>query len=167
MRILIATTGVLPPVPVAELCRRLGGDDGIFTVMTVIQVPRTFLDALDDEDRRSLLADDERGDPEAKASSYLEERGRRAVEPIIAAFNAEGLEADVRFVEGDDPAAAIITTAEEFEADMLVMGATRRLFTEEAWRSVSSRVMEQSLRPILLVPGPRLEDTFEMPRLEI
>lgn len=52
-------------------------------------------------------------------------------------------------------------------ADMLVMGATRRLFTEEAWRSVSARVMEKSLRPILLVPGPRLEDTFEMPRLEI
>lgn len=167
VRILIATTGVLPPVPVAELCRRLGGDDGAFTVMTVIQVPRTFLDALDDEDRRSLLADDERGDPEAKALAYLEERGRRAVDPIIAALGAEGLEADVRFVEGDDPARAIIDTAEEFAADMLVMGATRRLFTEEAWRSVSSRVMEQSQRPILLVPGPRLEDTFEMPRLEI
>lgn len=167
MRILIATTGVLPPVPVADLCKRLGGDDGAYSVMTVIRVPRTFLDALDDEDRRSLLADDERGDPEAKASAYLEERGRRAVEPIVAALNAAGLEATVRFVDGDDPAEAIIRTAEDFEADMLVMGATRRLFTEEAWRSVSSRVMEQSQRPILLVPGPRLEDTFEIPRLEI
>lgn len=167
MRILIATTGVLPPAPVAELCKRLGGDNGMYAVMTVIQVPRTFLDALDDEDRRSLLADDERGDPEAKASAYLEERGRRVVEPIVAALIAEDLEATVRYVEGDDPAEAIINTAEDFEADMLVMGATRRLFTEEAWRSVSSRVMEQSLRPILLVPGPRLEDTFEMPRLEI
>lgn len=135
--------------------------------MTVIQVPRTFLDALDEEDRRSLLADDTRGDPEAKASAYLEERGRRVVEPIVAALNAEELDTAVRFVEGDDPAEAIIRTAEEFHADMLVMGATRRLFTEEAWRSVSSRVMEQSLRPILLVPGPRLEDTFEIPRLEI
>lgn len=167
MRILIATTGVLPPVPVADLCRRLGGDDGVMAVMTVIQVPRTFLDALDVEDRRSLLADDERGDPEAKAYAYLEERGRRAVDPIVAALSAENLDATVRFVEGDDPAEAIIRTAEDFEADMLVMGATRRLFTEEAWRSVSSRVMEQSQRPILLVPGPRLEDTFEIPRLEI
>lgn len=167
MRILIATTGVLPPGPVADLCKRLGGEDGVISVMTVIQVPRTFLDALDDEDRRSLLADDERGDPEAKAHAYLEERGRRAVDPIVAALNAEGLASTVRFVEGDDPADAIISTAEDFEADMLVMGATRRLFTEEAWRSVSSRVMEQSQRPILLVPGPRLEDTFEIPRLEI
>ncbi|HLT95448.1 MAG TPA: universal stress protein [Acidimicrobiia bacterium] len=167
MRILIATTGVLPPAPVAELCKRLGGEDGVLSVMTVIQVPRTFLDALDEEDRRSLLADDGKADPEAKALAYLEERGRRAVEPIVAALAGEGLEATVHFVEGDDPAEAIINTAEDFEADILVMGATRRLFTEEAWRSVSSRVMEQSQRPILLVPGPRLEDTFEIPRLEI
>ncbi len=139
----------------------------MLTVMTVIQVPRTFLDALDDEDRRSLLADDDKGDPEAKAAAYLEERGRRAVEPIVAALNAEGLSASVRFVEGDDPAEAIIRTADDFEADMVVMGATRRLFTEEAWRSVSARVMEKSLRPMLLVPGPRIEDTFEMPRLQI
>ncbi|MGH8911093.1 MAG: universal stress protein [Acidimicrobiia bacterium] len=167
MRILIATTGVLPPLPVADLCRRLGDDGEVITVMTVIQVPRTFLDLLDVEDRRSLLADDERGDPEAKAAAYLEERGRRVVEPIVAALTGQGLEATVRFVEGDDPAEAIIRTAEEVEADMLVMGATRRLFTEEAWRSVSSRVMEKSLRPILLVPGTRIEDTFEMPRLDI
>ncbi len=167
VRILIATTGVLPPGPVADLCARLGGEDGVLTVMTVIQVPRTFLDALDDEDRRSLLADDDKGDPEAKAAAYLEERGRRAVEPIVAALTAEGLGASVRFVDGDDPAEAIIRTADDFEADMLVMGATRRLFTEEAWRSVSARVMEKSLRPMLLVPGPRIEDTFEMPRLQI
>src|SRR3990170_1960208 len=146
VRILIATTGVLPPMPVADLCRRLAEEDGVITVMTVIQVPRTFLDALDDEDRRSLLADDERGDPEAKAAAYLEERGRRVVEPIVAALNGQGLEARVRFVDGDDPADAINRTADDVEAELLVMGATRRLFTEEAWRSVSSRVMERSLR---------------------
>ena len=90
MRILIATTGVLPPVPVAELCKRLGGDEGEFTVMTVVQVPRTFLDALDEEERRSLRADDDRGTRRAKASAYLE-RGRRAVDPILAALAAQGL----------------------------------------------------------------------------
>ena len=167
MRILIATTGVLPPVPVADLCQRLGGDEGIYSVMTVIQVPRTFLDALDEEDRRSFLADDEKADAEAKALAYLEERGRRVVDPIVAALSAKGIKPSVHFVEGDDPAQAIIQTADKVEADMLVMGATRRLFTEEAWRSVSSRVMEQSQLPILLVPGQRIEDTFEIPRLEI
>jgi hypothetical protein len=47
------------------------------------------------------------------------------------------------------------------------MGATRRLFTEEAWRSVSARVMVNSHLPVLLVPGARIEDTMEMPVLEL
>jgi hypothetical protein len=47
------------------------------------------------------------------------------------------------------------------------MGATRRLFTEEAWRSVSARVVVNSHLPVLLVPGSRIEDTGEMPILEL
>ena len=43
-----------------------------------------------------------------------------------------------------------------------MMGATRRLFTEEAWRSVSARVMDKSHLPVLLVPGAKIEDTQEM-----
>jgi len=169
VRILIATTGVLPSAPVAELCRRLHSDDGSVTVMTVVRVPRSFLESLDDDVRRSFLDDAAIGssDAEAKAARYLEERGQKAVEPIVAALNASGMEAEIRFVEGDDPAEAIINTAEDVGADLVMMGATRRLFTEEAWRSVSARVMEKSHLPVLLVPGTRFEDTSEMPALEI
>ncbi|HEX2403398.1 MAG TPA: universal stress protein, partial [Acidimicrobiia bacterium] len=140
MRILIATTGVLPPAPVADLCRRLHSDEGSVTVMTVVRVPRSFLEALDDDVRRSFLDDAPIGssDAEAKTARYLEERGQNAVEPIVAALHAVGLDTDVRFVEGDDPAEAIINTADEVGADLVMMGATRRLFTEEAWRSVSA-----------------------------
>jgi nucleotide-binding universal stress UspA family protein len=70
-------------------------------------------------------------------------------------------------VEGDDPAEAIINTAEQVGAEMVIMGATRRLFTEEAWKSVSARVMVNSRLPVLLVPGTRIEDTQEMPVLEL
>ncbi|HSJ82881.1 MAG TPA: universal stress protein [Acidimicrobiia bacterium] len=169
MRILIATTGVLPAAPVAELVRRLHSDDGSVTVMTVVRVPRSFLEALDDDVRRSFLDDAAIGssDAEAKAARYLEERGQKAVEPIVAALNASGMEAEIRFVEGDDPAEAIINTAEDVGADLVMMGATRRLFTEEAWRSVSARVMDKSHLPVLLVPGTRFEDTSEMPALEL
>jgi nucleotide-binding universal stress UspA family protein len=169
VRILIATTGVLPSAPVAELCRRLHSDDGSVTVMTVVRVPRSFLESLDDDVRRSFLDDAAIGssDAEAKAARYLEERGQKAVEPIVAALNASGMEAEIRFVEGDDPAEAIINTAEDVGADLVMMGATRRLFTEEAWRSVSARVMEKSHLPVLLVPGTRFEDTSEMPALEL
>jgi nucleotide-binding universal stress UspA family protein len=169
VRILIATTGVLPSAPVAELCRRLHSDDERVTVMTVVRVPRSFLESLDDDVRRSFLDDAAIGssDAETKAARYLEERGQKAVEPIVAALRASGMEAEVRFVEGDDPAEAIINTAEDVGADIVMMGATRRLFTEEAWRSVSARVMDKSHLPVLLVPGTRFEDTSEMPALEL
>lgn len=169
MRILIATTGVLPAAPTAEFCRELIGDESSVSVMTVIQVPRSFLEALDDDVRRSFLDDspDEGSTAEEKAANYLEERGRRAVDPICAALAAEDIECDIHFVEGDDPAEAIIQTAQNVNAEMVVMGATRRLFTEEAWRSVSARVMVNSHLPVLLVPGARIEDTMEMPIIEV
>ncbi|MGD2101751.1 MAG: universal stress protein [Acidimicrobiia bacterium] len=168
MRILIATTGVLPAAPTAEFCRQLLGDDASVTVMTVIRVPRSFLESLDDDTRRSFLdTDDQTTSEEEKAAAYLEERGQRAVDPICAALAAEDIDCDIRFVEGDDPAEAIIQTAEQVGAELVVMGATRRLFTEEAWRSVSARVMVNSHLPVLLVPGAKIEDTMEMPVLDV
>ncbi|MFO7299074.1 MAG: universal stress protein [Actinomycetes bacterium] len=169
MRILVATTGVLPATPVAEFCRMLIGENPEVTVMTVVQVPRSFLESLDDTVRRSFLDDDvdDQAAAEEKAARYLEERGRRAVDPIRAALAAVGIETDVRFVEGDDPAEAIINTADEVGAELVILGATRRLFTEEAWKSVSARVMVNSKLPVLLVPGVRIEDTQEMPVIEL
>lgn len=169
MHILVATTGVLPPNPVAELCDQLLTEAGKITVMTVIEVPRTFLEDMDEEERRSFLDDSswESDTAELKALNYLEERGRRVVEPVVSAFRAIGRDPQISFVEGNDPAEAIIRTAEGLNADMIVMGATRRLFTEQAWTSVSARVMERAQCPLVLVPGPRIEDTGEHPRLEL
>ena len=168
MHILIATTGVLPPTPVAELCGQLLGDDGEITVMTVIEVPRQFLESMEDDERRSFLDDTawQTNTAEMKALSYLEERGRRAVEPVMSAFRARGRTPDIRFVEGTDPVEAIVSTAAVTGADIIVMGATRRLFTEQAWTSVSARVMERTQCPLLLVPGVKTEDTGEIPRIE-
>lgn len=137
-------------------------------MMTVIQVPRTFLNSLHEEERRSFL-DDGYQRPEvaeAKAARYLEERGRKLVDPILAALRADGRRPEVRYVEGDDPADAIVRTANDVAADLIVMGATRRLFTEQAWTSVSARVMERTQCPLVLVPGSKSEDTAETPRLE-
>lgn len=168
MHILIATTGVLPPTPVAELCEQLLNEEGQITVMTVIEVPRQFLESMEDEERRSFLDDAswQSNTAELKALSYLEERGRRAVEPVMSAFRARGRQPEIRFVEGTDPVEAIVSTATACGADIIVMGATRRLFTEQAWTSVSARVMERTQCPLLLVPGVKSEDTGEIPRVE-
>jgi nucleotide-binding universal stress UspA family protein len=168
VHILIATTGVLSPNPVAELCEQLLGDSGEITVMTVVEVPRQFLESMDDDERRSFLDDSswQSSTGEMKAVSYLEERGRRAVEPVMSAFRARGRHPEIRFVEGPDPVEAIVSTATSTGADIIVMGATRRLFTEAAWTSVSARVMERTQCPLLLVPGVKMEDTGEIPRIE-
>ena len=136
--------------------------------MTVVQVPRSFLQALDDEERRSFLDDTtDNGDAELKAARYLEERGQRVVEPLLGALRANEIDPVSSFVEGDDPAEVIIAAADELGADIVVMGATRRLFTEEAWKSVSTRVMEKSHLPVLLVPGARIEDTGEFLAIDL
>lgn len=159
MHLLVATTGVLRPTAVVDLCHRLLGAEGRVTVMTVIEVPRTFLQAMDDEERRSFLDDRswETDTAQMMALGYLEERGRRAVEPIVTALRAAGREPAVTFVEGDDPAEAIVSKAESIGADLIVMGATRRLFGEEAWASVSARVMERTHVPLVLVPAARAD----------
>lgn len=169
VHVLVATTGVLPPTAVVNLCDLLvPNGNGAVTVMTVVQVPRTFLASLDEEERRSLLEDDSRRHEQAevKAARYLEERGRRVVDPLVSALTARGRLAVVRLVEGDDPADAIIRTAQEVGADLILMGATRRLFTEQAWTSISVRVMEKTQCPLVLVPAVRTEDTGEFPRVE-
>lgn len=160
MHILIATTGVLPPAPSADLCGRLLPEDGTVTVMTVIQVPRTFLESMDEDERRSFLdhGDWQTDTAEMKTLAYLEERGRRVVEPIVAALRARGIEPHITFVEGPDPADAIVTTALDVSADIVMMGSTRRLFTEQAWTSVSARVMERTHCPLVVVPATRTED---------
>lgn len=163
MDILIATSGVLNPGPTAGLCDQLLGPDGRVTVMTVIEVPRTFLDSMDEDERRSFLDDTawESQTAEIKALGYLEERGRRVVEPMTAALRSIGLEPSTRFVEGADAAEAIVSTAMELSAGLVIMGATKRLFTEEAWKSVSARVMERTACPLLLMPAGRGEEALD------
>lgn len=159
MHLLVATTGVLRPAAVVELCDRLLGSGGRVTVMTVIEVPRTFLQAMDEEERRSFLDDRswETDTAQMMALGYLEERGRRAVDPIVTALRASGREPAVSFVEGEDPAEAIVSQSEAIGADLIVMGATRRLFGEESWASVSARVMERTQVPLVLIPAARAE----------
>jgi nucleotide-binding universal stress UspA family protein len=134
----------------------------------VIRIPRSFLDSLDDDLMRSFLYDSpvDSATPEEKAVLYLEERGQKVVHPIVAAIQADGIEPIVRYVDGDDPAAAIIETAQSVNAEIVLVGAPRRLVTEAAWRSVSGRGVVTSALPVRLVPGTRSEDTAEMPILE-
>lgn len=157
MRIVIATAGVLPPEPVADFVERLvAGNEASVLVVTVVEAPRSFLDQLRSEEWRpfdeELEADITPDD--RHVTSYIEERGKRLVEPVVSALRARGVEAMSKFIEGGDAGAGIVDVATQHEADLIVMGATRKLFTEAAWMSVSMQVTQNSRLPVLLIPAP-------------
>jgi nucleotide-binding universal stress UspA family protein len=154
---LIATAGVLSPGPVAEFAARLATEDGELAVITVIEVPRSFLDTIRSEPWHPLSDGTPSWSEEEDAliERYVAERGQRITEPILAALRTRGLEPSVRYLEGEDPAATIIAEADAMEADLVVLGATRQLFDD--WESVSARVMRELGRSVLVVPPGRPE----------
>ena len=152
MHILIATSGVLPSEPVAEIVSRLVGTDGRVSVVTVINVPTSFLGNLGSQEWRPLGSEPRQAQAEVIAR-YVGERGTRLTQPILAALAGRGIEPGIHFIQGEDNAEAIIRVAAEVAADLVVLGATRQIFDESAWESISARVMRDAGRPVLVVPG--------------
>jgi nucleotide-binding universal stress UspA family protein len=163
VRIVIATAGVLAPEPVARFAERLASETGRVCVITVIEVPRSFLDEIRSEQWHPLSEEGTAAwstEEDAVIARYVEERGARLTDPLISALAGRGIEAEVRFLEGEDPAATIIEAADDIDADLLVMGATKHLFDESHWESVSTRVLRDCRRPVLVVPtGPHAADS--------
>ncbi len=153
MHVLIATTGVLSPKPAVEFTRHLLGTSGRVTVTTVIEVPRGFLDTLRSEGWHPLTEKFEVDDgDDAVIQRYVEERGKRLTEPVVVALKSAGIESTTVFREGADPARTISQLAEDLGADVVMLGATRQIFDQSAWESVSARVMIESGRPVLVLP---------------
>ncbi|NQV07230.1 universal stress protein, partial [bacterium] len=63
------------------------------------------------------------------------------------------IRADAVYLEGEDPADTIIQAADDLDVDVVVLGATKNLFDESAWESVSARVMRDARRAVLVVPA--------------
>lgn len=157
MHVLIATSGVLSPGSVVEFCRRLVTPEGHVTVATVIEVPRTFLDELRSDRWHPL--DDDGAKPWTAADDvvverYVEERGRRICEPLVRALIAEGIATQAVYLEGEDPAATISGLANKLDIDIVIMGATRPIFDQASWESVSARVTLECAKPVLVLPPP-------------
>lgn len=155
VHMLVTTAGVLPPDPVVAFAEHLVGlDGGPITVMSVIEVPRDFLEGIESESWRPFDPDVAPTPDESAVQRYVDERGTRLVEPVAAALRNRGFTVNTSFVEGSDPAQAIVDVATEVSADIIVMGATRKLFTEATWTSVSMKVTADAKLPVLLIPAP-------------
>lgn len=154
MDVLIATSGALSPEPAARLAARLAGEDGAIAVVTIIEVPRSFLDEIHVDEWRPLDESQPRGTHEdAVIASYVEERGKRITDPLLAALRGLGLEPTTTFLEGQDPAKTIYEAAVRFEAGVIILGATRPIFEESSWESVSMRVVQEGTIPVVIVPA--------------
>ncbi len=163
MHVLVATTGVLSPGPVVDFVKRLLGERGRCTVTTVIEVPRSFLEELRGDSWHPLAegaAATWTDEEDALIARYVEERGRRLTEPLVAALDASGIESKALYREGEDPALTISRLARDIDAGVIVLGATRQIFDQSAWESVSARVMLESGKPVLVVP-PQPKDGVE------
>lgn len=153
MHVLVATAGALSPEPVVGFARHLIGGTGSVTLVTVVEVPHGFLEDLTTGDWHPLH--DAPAENGAVAAQYLDERGRRLTDPIRQALEQARIPCDVRVIEGTDPATVISDAAEELNADVVLLGATKQIFDRDAWESVSARVMLESGRPVLVVPEAR------------
>jgi nucleotide-binding universal stress UspA family protein len=123
-------------------------------VITIIQVPRSFLETIRSEQWHPLneSTPEWTTEEDAMIARYVEERGHRITEPLLSALRVRGIEAAVHYLEGEDPAERILAAADEIDADLIVVGATKQLFEE--WESVSARVLRDTLRPVLVIPNP-------------
>ncbi|MGI9585326.1 MAG: universal stress protein [Acidimicrobiia bacterium] len=159
MHVLVATAGALSPEPVVEFTRHLIGGTGLVTVVTVVEVPHSFLENLESDDWHPLQDDQPKPQDESLSTKYLSERGHRLTDPIRQALETARIPCDVKVLEGADPAVAISAAAEDLAADVVILGATKQIFDRDAWESVSARVMIESGRPVLVVPEARKDLT--------
>ena len=163
MNVLIATSGALSPEPAAKLAAKLAGDDGEVAVVTVIEVPRSFLDEIRSEQWHPLEESTDWGTREdAVIARYVEERGKRITDPLLAALRGVNLSATTTYLEGEDTAKTISAAAARLNSDVIVLGATKPIFEESSWESVSMRVVQEGTLPVVIVPAlPREPDDEE------
>ena len=169
MHVLVATDGQLDAAAVAKFSAPLAGPDGKVTVLTVIEVPRAMLQELQNhfsdqppptlrmEDSEHITADP----PEAPRSwpgddaiidQYLDNKRVDICEPLVATLQETGVATASIVVEG--PAdKGILSTAEELDVDVIVIGPRGMGFFEGLLGSTGTKVTRLAKRPVLLLRG--------------
>jgi nucleotide-binding universal stress UspA family protein len=155
MHVLVATAGALSPEPVVEFARHLIGGTGSVTITTVVEVPRSFLEEINADDWHPMREVDDQESNDTVVTQYLEERAHRLTEPIRLALEQARIPVNVLVLEGGDAAAAISKAAADLGVDVVIVGATKQIFERGSWESVSSRIMLESGKAVLVVPEVR------------
>ena len=169
MHVLVATDGEIEASTAAEFALRLAGADGRVTVLTVAEVPRTFLNDMRSHwgpgDGASVVADytfvetpvarhdGPTGWPgdDAMIERYLGDMLKKNTGPLVDALRQRGIDADARVVESENAASTIIERVTELDADVVVIGSHGKGLFQGLLGSTGTKIVRRSPRPVLLI----------------
>jgi len=166
MHVLVATEGQLDPDEVAEFVAPLTTNGGKATVLTVIEVPRALLQELRtqfndvqapelaDVDTVAALSPAEPAsswpEDDAIIDQYLRGKEHEICHPVVDAFQAAGIDAESKLVEGR-AAQGILETARELDVDLIIIGSHGAGLFEGLLGSTGTKVTRLAKRPVLLI----------------
>ena len=169
MHVLVATDGELETAAAADFAATLAGPDGRVTVLTVVEIPRAFLNDVRShwatEDGPSVVADytyvetpkahqeGPTGWPgdDALIERYLGDKLHQNTSPLVRALKERGVDTDARVVESENVAPAIIDHLLDLDAEVLVIGSHGQGLFQGLLGSTGTKIVRRSPRPVLLL----------------
>jgi nucleotide-binding universal stress UspA family protein len=169
MHVLVATDGELETATAAEFAATLAGPDGRVTVLTVVEIPRTFLNDVRAHygtgDGPSVVADYTYVEtPKAQQEGptgwpgdaalidrYLRDKLQRQTDPLVHALDERGVPTDARVVESEDVAGTIIDQLVALDAEVVVVGSHGQGLFQGLLGSTGTKIVRRSPRPVLLL----------------
>lgn len=169
MHVLVATDGAIESTAAAEFAARLAGTDGRVTVLSVVGIPRAFINdmrsAWGAADGSNVVADytfvetpalgqnaplNWPGD-DALIERYLNDKLKQNTRPVVAELQTRGLTPDTLVVESENAAATIIEQIETLEADVVVIGSHGQGVFEGLLGSTGTKIVRRSPRPVMVI----------------
>ena len=169
MHVLVATDGHLNDLKAAEMATALACEDGTVTVLTVVEIPRTFLSAmrsaysatdvlmLDREDV-SVVSSEPREHSswpgeDAIIERYLNDQKEVATTGLVAALKTRGIEPTVVVKEGENAAKVILDSIGELNVDVVCVGSHGGGLFEGLLGSTGTKLSRLAPCPVLLIRG--------------
>lgn len=169
MHVLVATDGAIESGVAADFAASLAGPDGRVTVLTVVEIPRAFLNdmrsARGAADGTNVVADytfvetptvgqmapvNWPGD-DALIERYLNDKLTQNTRSLVTELRTRGLEPDARVAESENVAATIIEQVEALDADVVVIGSHGQGVFQGLLGSTGTKIVRRSPRPVLLI----------------
>ena len=169
MHVFVATDGEIEAFTAADFASRLAGADGRVTVLTVVEVPRTFLNDVRSHwgpgDGASVVADytfvetpvprqdGPTGWPgdDAMIERYLRDKLKKNTGPLVDALRQRMIDAEAIVVESENVTTSIIERVIELDADVVVIGSHGKGLFTGLLGSTGTKIVRRSPRPVLLI----------------